>query len=958
MLRFKGRDTDDVHAVSQQLTLPAASAYELTFDLKYCNTGPTGTVSFSLGNFDPHTITIPALDLLGVRSFVHTFDNSGESPVQPAGLAELVIANPALSGNDIMVDNVRIVPRFSGSLCALDPALFGEWGRDVNGGNASYDTWIFHEDGTFDVDSLRGYYSEEDPECCLTGTTYAGSWCVDTTQTPPTIILRVDSEGLYLSKSAKAEKLFEPDCGAPERAWYGRYQIEGDQLSLHVQECPDPTLESPAVYRKNGGAADNGSPLLDTCVSQNLIGQWSVSMCEKAANDIWWETWEFNNDGTFEWQQGVDDGGKGTTIGRRGTYTLNDLVLPITIDLDIERVCEVDDTVEEPLPPDNCLDSGCTTPECEQEQCTWDTCSDSDETLTGYVQMIEGDLYLRLGECKPENFASQNRYRKEGDNCVGGIKAPLKNCGGEGEGEGTVDGEAETGTEAEAGTEAEMDEGDGEGAEDHTGLVGTWGRGVCDKDLELPKHEWTFNGDGSFQEVVVAVGAGSVVRYSGSYEVNLETSPAQVDLHYTLRESYDDVVEEGEACDCGGGCFIDSCEVLDFTDLAVFEIVGNSLKLATGDCRPESTNGAPEHYLYGTYCVSEEALGVYSPAPGECSEEGEGEGTACPAGVAGDAELIEKWTVCLDPEILVGRLDWEFRADGTFSYNGIEGDAASWMSGTYTVNTGVSPHQIDLFACEVCEWQDEVFFEAENEISCLPCCSSPYGYRYGIYAIEGGELRIAESISRPSSLANEWVYQAGSIESCEGEQPQEGEGEGEGSDCKGDKCEGAEDGEPEPNDVLGAIIGFDGADGNGDGRLNFSEATNLRLDVTTFNTLDLNGDGQLTPAELLFGAGAESPRHSADTDFDGALSLAELLRSIQMYNSGGYSCAPQADSEDGYVPQPFEGKGADPGCPAHASDYAPADGVISLSELLRAIQLYNSGAYTPCESGGEDGFCL
>jgi hypothetical protein len=130
------------------------------------------------------------------------------------------------------------------------------------------------------------------------------------------------------------------------------------------------------------------------------------------------------------------------------------------------------------------------------------------------------------------------------------------------------------------------------------------------------------------------------------------------------------------------------------------------------------------------------------------------------------------------------------------------------------------------------------------------------------------------------------------------------------------------------------------------------------LDVTTFNTLDLNGDGQLTPAELLFGAGAESPRHSADTDFDGALSLAELLRSIQMYNSGGYSCAPQADSEDGYVPQPFEGKGADPGCPAHASDYAPADGVISLSELLRAIQLYNSGAYTPCESGGEDGFCL
>jgi hypothetical protein len=29
---------------------------------------------------------------------------------------------------------------------------------------------------------------------------------------------------------------------------------------------------------------------------------------------------------------------------------------------------------------------------------------------------------------------------------------------------------------------------------------------------------------------------------------------------------------------------------------------------------------------------------------------------------------------------------------------------------------------------------------------------------------------------------------------------------------------------------------------------------------------------------------------------------------------------------------------------------------VSLSELLRAIQLYNTGAYERCESG-EDGFC-
>jgi hypothetical protein len=922
-------------------------------------------VSFSLGNFDPHTITIPALDLLGVRSFVHTFDNSGESPVQPAGLAELVIANPALSGNDIMVDNVRIVPRFSGSLCALDPALFGEWGRDVNGGNASYDTWIFHEDGTFDVDSLRGYYSEEDPECCLTGTTYAGSWCVDTTQTPPTIILRVDSEGLYLSKSAKAEKLFEPDCGAPERAWYGRYQIEGDQLSLHVQECPAPTLESPAVYAKNGGAADNGSPLLDACVSQNLIGQWSVSMCDKAVNDIWWETWEFNNDGTFEWQQAVDDGGKGTTIGRRGTYTLNDLVLPITIDIEIDRVCEVDDTVEVPTPPDNCLDTGCSSPECEQEQCTWDTCSDSDETLTGYVQMIEGDLYLRLGECKPENFASQNRYRKEGANCVGGIKAPLKNCGGEGEGEGTVDGEAETGTEAEAGTEAEMDEGEGE---DVYSLEGVWGRGVCDKDLELPKHEWTFNGDGSFQEIVIGVGAGSVFRYSGTYEVNLETSPAQVDLHYTLREAYDDVVEEGESCDCAGGCFIDSCEALDFTKLGVFQIVGSKLYLETGDCRPESTNGAPEHYLYGTYCVSEEALGVYSPAPGECVEEGEGEQAACEGASTIDAALVRTWE---RKEECIGAQKgeaWRFLDDGRFelyirdrrtSGEGEDGSLAEGVlyEGLWCADTTQQPPAIHLRVTTFGDWVRK----GEGE--------APYLEEWhGRYEINGHILSLLVQACPAAELGDAPTFHDTSIVNChlyngqplfgdcgseDGEAEVPNEGEGEGSICKGDKCEGSAD-----FGAYEAIQYFTEFDSNQDNQLNPDEAAILGVSNDTFALLDLNGDGQLTPAELLFGAGAESPRHSADTDFDGALSLAELLRSIQMYNSGGYSCAPQADSEDGYLPQPFEGKGADPGCPPHASDYAPADGVISLSELLRAIQLYNSGAYDACGNSGEDGFCL
>jgi len=105
-------------------------------------------------------------------------------------------------------------------------------------------------------------------------------------------------------------------------------------------------------------------------------------------------------------------------------------------------------------------------------------------------------------------------------------------------------------------------------------------------------------------------------------------------------------------------------------------------------------------------------------------------------------------------------------------------------------------------------------------------------------------------------------------------------------------------------------------------------------------------------------AGDAAPRHSSDQDLDGEIDLAELLRAIQFYNAGGYSCAPLAESEDGYLPQPSGGAGVDPACAAHASDYNPADGKVSLSELLRIIQLFNASTYTACPGSGEDGFCL
>ena len=107
-------------------------------------------------------------------------------------------------------------------------------------------------------------------------------------------------------------------------------------------------------------------------------------------------------------------------------------------------------------------------------------------------------------------------------------------------------------------------------------------------------------------------------------------------------------------------------------------------------------------------------------------------------------------------------------------------------------------------------------------------------------------------------------------------------------------------------------------------------------------------------ADIGLGAGGtagegETPSHSADQDGDNQISLSELLRVIQFYNSDGYHC--EAGTEDGYAP----GQG-DTACAAHGSDYNTQDWYINLSELLRLVQFYNSAGYHTCAEG-EDGFC-
>lgn len=104
-----------------------------------------------------------------------------------------------------------------------------------------------------------------------------------------------------------------------------------------------------------------------------------------------------------------------------------------------------------------------------------------------------------------------------------------------------------------------------------------------------------------------------------------------------------------------------------------------------------------------------------------------------------------------------------------------------------------------------------------------------------------------------------------------------------------------------------------------------------------------NGDGGTYVREnaFYFYGEAGTDFHTADQDLDYRISLSELLRVIQYYNSGGLHCDPE--TEDGYAP----GAG-DKTCVRHASDHDPKNWKIDLSEVLELIQFYNLYCYQPC----------
>jgi len=93
--------------------------------------------------------------------------------------------------------------------------------------------------------------------------------------------------------------------------------------------------------------------------------------------------------------------------------------------------------------------------------------------------------------------------------------------------------------------------------------------------------------------------------------------------------------------------------------------------------------------------------------------------------------------------------------------------------------------------------------------------------------------------------------------------------------------------------------------------------------------------------------------HSADTDGNGVIALSELLQVVQFYNARGFQCDP---GTPGDFPPALPGEAPfDRECTPHDSDFITQDWTISLSELLRLIQLHSFGAYrTDCDSA--DGY--
>jgi hypothetical protein len=404
----------------------------------------------------------------------------------------------------------------------------------------------------------------------------------------------------------------------------------------------------------------------------------------------------------------------------------------------------------------------------------------------------------------------------------------------------------------------------------------------------------------------------------------LSVTPHRMRLHYCHACVADDEANEVEA-ECPWepglmGCY-DECSDYVTDKYALYEVNNGVLTLVVADTPPATLDGA---VIYTT--------DNHDACPGPF--EGEGAALTCESGGPVDPDLLGSpfMYFCYGQDFLT----WVFSADGTFleeNSGTSEGPYYTFL-GTYSVNLDVIPHRMRLHFCYFCIADDEIeTYDGECPPETLGCvydtCSySAAGDKHALYEVDNGLLKLVVADTPPATLDGARIYTTDLDYNCPG---------------------------PSLADI---IEGFLAADINDDRALSRTEAEALSIPTALFDSIDANEDGFIHVGEAFWAAGDTAPRHTSDQDLDGVIDLGELLRAIQFYNAGGYSCAPFAESEDGYLPQPFGGAGVDPACAAHASDYNPADGKVSLSELLRIIQLFNASNYTACPDTGEDRFCL
>jgi len=217
--------------------------------------------------------------------------------------------------------------------------------------------------------------------------------------------------------------------------------------------------------------------------------------------------------------------------------------------------------------------------------------------------------------------------------------------------------------------------------------------------------------------------------------------------------------------------------------------------------------------------------------------------------------------------------------------------------------------------------------------------------------LEGGEEGIVEGVAEG---VEEGVLEGEEEGMAEGvaEGIEEGVAEGSVEGIEEGVMEGAEEGMVEGEGVEEGVL--EGAEegvmeGAEEGTVEGEGAEEGVMEGAEEGTVEGEGAEEGAQEGAVEGEG-ETVVHTADQDGDGLISLSELLRVIQFYNSFGLHC--EEGTEDGYAPGPVGGTA----CSPHASDYNPQDWDINLSELLRVIQFFNSGGYHAC-SGSEDGFC-